>query len=73
MSKNEWRYTSTPQYAFMAWCLVKAQRKLDTKSISCILLKRLHGVVEIFINVIRARWAEQVAFMGNMRNTFDGR
>jgi hypothetical protein len=23
MSKNEWRYTSTPQYAFMAWCLVK--------------------------------------------------
>jgi hypothetical protein len=24
-SKNEWSYTSTPQYAFMAWCLVKAQ------------------------------------------------
>jgi hypothetical protein len=22
-SKNAWRYTSTPQYAFMAWCLVK--------------------------------------------------
>jgi hypothetical protein len=22
-SKNEWSYTSTPQYAFMAWCLVK--------------------------------------------------
>jgi hypothetical protein len=22
-SKNEWRYTSTPQYAFMAWCSVK--------------------------------------------------
>jgi len=20
--KNKWRYTSTPQYAFMAWCLV---------------------------------------------------
>jgi hypothetical protein len=24
-SKNEWSYTSTPQYAFMAWCSVKAQ------------------------------------------------
>jgi hypothetical protein len=22
-SKNEWSYTSTPQYPFMAWCLVK--------------------------------------------------
>jgi hypothetical protein len=21
--KNAWRYTSTPQYVFMAWCLVK--------------------------------------------------
>jgi hypothetical protein len=24
-SKNEWTYTCTPQYAFMAWCSVKAQ------------------------------------------------
>jgi hypothetical protein len=23
--KNAWSYTSIPQYAFMAWCLVKAQ------------------------------------------------
>jgi hypothetical protein len=23
-SKNEWNYTCTPQYAFMAWCSVKA-------------------------------------------------
>jgi diadenosine tetraphosphate (Ap4A) HIT family hydrolase len=22
-SKNEWSYTSTPQYSFMAWCSVK--------------------------------------------------
>jgi hypothetical protein len=21
--KNAWRYTSTPQYVFMAWCLVE--------------------------------------------------
>jgi hypothetical protein len=26
--KNSWRYTSTPQYAFMAWCSVKAQGQL---------------------------------------------
>jgi hypothetical protein len=23
--KNEWSYTSTPQYAFMAWCSIKAR------------------------------------------------
>jgi hypothetical protein len=27
-SKNEWSYTSTPQYALMAWCSVKAQGQL---------------------------------------------
>jgi hypothetical protein len=27
-SKNEWSYTSTPQYAFMAWCTDKAQGQL---------------------------------------------
>jgi hypothetical protein len=26
--KNAWSYTSTPQYVFMAWCLVKAQGQL---------------------------------------------
>jgi hypothetical protein len=26
--KNAWSYTSTPQYAFMAWCSVKAQEQL---------------------------------------------
>jgi hypothetical protein len=26
--KKAWIYISTPQYAFMAWCLVKAQGKL---------------------------------------------
>jgi hypothetical protein len=26
--KNAWSYTSTPSYAFMAWCLVKAQRQI---------------------------------------------
>jgi hypothetical protein len=27
-SKNEWSYTSTPQYAFMAWCSVKGKGQL---------------------------------------------
>jgi hypothetical protein len=26
-SRNVWSYTSTPQYAFMAWCLVKHRDK----------------------------------------------
>jgi hypothetical protein len=26
-SKNEWSYISTPQYVFMAWCLVKSRDK----------------------------------------------
>jgi hypothetical protein len=26
--KNAWSYTPTPQYTFMAWCSVKAQRQL---------------------------------------------
>jgi hypothetical protein len=26
--KTEWSYTSTPQYAFMVWCSVKAQGQL---------------------------------------------
>jgi hypothetical protein len=25
--KNAWRYTSTPQYAFMAWCSVKKENR----------------------------------------------
>jgi len=25
--KNAWRYTTTPQYVFMAWCLVKHRDK----------------------------------------------
>jgi len=28
--KNAWSYTSTPQYAFMAWCSVKAQGKFTS-------------------------------------------
>jgi len=27
-SKNAWSYISTPQYAFIAWCSVKAEGQL---------------------------------------------
>jgi hypothetical protein len=26
--KNVWGYTSTPQYVFMAWCLIKQELRL---------------------------------------------
>jgi hypothetical protein len=26
-SKDEWSYTSTPQYAFMMWCSVKKRNR----------------------------------------------
>jgi hypothetical protein len=40
-SKNEWSYTSTPQYAFMAWCSVKARTTLPFTFYS--LGRRLRG------------------------------
>jgi hypothetical protein len=27
-SKNAWPYTSTPQYVFVAWCLVKHKEEV---------------------------------------------
>jgi hypothetical protein len=46
---KEWSYTSTPQYAFMAWCSVKAQEQLypylylltDLSPMSTVLLEKL--------------------------------
>jgi len=35
-SKNEWSYTSTPQYAFMAWCLVKSTGTTLPLPTSCV-------------------------------------
>jgi hypothetical protein len=40
-SKNEWRYTSTPQYAFMVWCSVKAQGET------------IFGTLVFFLNIPR--------------------
>jgi hypothetical protein len=36
--KNVWSYTSTPQYAFMAWCLVKQRNNFTftfIKAVRC--------------------------------------
>jgi hypothetical protein len=41
-SKNEWNYTSAPQYAFMVWCLVKVQGQIYIYLYLC-----LQGVFEI--------------------------
>jgi len=30
--KNDWSSTSTPQYAFMAWCLVKKKKHRDNSN-----------------------------------------
>jgi hypothetical protein len=32
--KNAWRYTSIPQYAFMAWCFVKKEITWKTLPLS---------------------------------------
>jgi hypothetical protein len=46
-SKNERSYTSTPQYAFMEWCSVKAQGQLY-------LLPLIHkNNMEIVVRVIQ--------------------
>jgi hypothetical protein len=50
--KNAWSYTSTPQYAFMAWCLVKAQGQLY-------LFTKVMESREV-------RWVGHVAFMREM-------
>jgi hypothetical protein len=50
--KNAWSYTSTPQYAFMAWCLVK-NRDNFTFTISQVQCSCVHFYV---LNVIVGSW-----------------
>jgi hypothetical protein len=40
-SKNEWSYTSTPQYVFMEWCLVKHRDNFTFTFISSVLMYEL--------------------------------
>jgi hypothetical protein len=51
-SKNAWSYTSTPQYAFMAWCSVKKSTG-TTLPLALLLEKRY---VSAGINLSRPRW-----------------
>jgi hypothetical protein len=50
--KNAWRYTSTPQYAIMAWCSVKAQGQLYLYFPLCVpplkLFNQFTGIHETF-------------------------
>jgi hypothetical protein len=39
--KNTQKYTSTPQYAFMAWCSVKAQGQLYLLPLQCVMFTLL--------------------------------
>jgi hypothetical protein len=56
--KNVWIYTYTPQYSFMAWCLIKHR----------------HSFTFIFIKLAYfsklSCWAGYVARMGEMRTTY---
>jgi hypothetical protein len=47
--KNEWSYTSTPQYTFTTWCSIKAQGQLY-------LYVFVYGTIVIKISEVRNRF-----------------
>jgi hypothetical protein len=57
-SKNEWSYTSTPHYAFMAWCLVKHRNNFTFI---------FYFIIKMIISGTR-RGVGYIAGMGEMRN-----
>jgi hypothetical protein len=51
-SKNEWNYTSTPQYVFMAWYLVKHRDKFTfTLNLSAASVARNFGDIRLGITL----------------------
>jgi hypothetical protein len=60
--KNVWNYTFTPQYDFMAWCLVKHRDNFT------FYLLPLLSTVSV-IKLKRMRWAGG-AYVGEMRNAY---
>jgi hypothetical protein len=52
--KNEWSYTSIPQYAFMAWCSVKAQWQFHLY-LYPLVIKRTRECVRANVVCARAR------------------
>jgi hypothetical protein len=57
-SKNAWNYTSTPQYALMAWCLVK--------HISFTASRFLFAVSHKFLNILSRRGFLQNPFINSL-------
>jgi hypothetical protein len=51
-SKNEWSYTSISQYAFMAWCSVKAQGLYLYCTFTFIIIIIIIIVIVIIMHVI---------------------
>jgi len=54
--KNAWSYTSTPQYVFMAWCLVKHRTTLPCR-LSLKLARPVRGSRETLTHLTTIDWA----------------
>jgi hypothetical protein len=54
-SKNAWSYTSTPQYVFMAWCLVK-RRDNFTFTSSCLVKVKSLRLAKYHALKAHGRW-----------------
>jgi hypothetical protein len=69
-SKNEWSYTSTPQYALMAWCSAKAQEQLYLYIY--LYVKEIHFVLKWFLKkqsglLIGFIWLRILSYGGLLR------
>jgi uncharacterized membrane protein len=53
MSKKEWMYTLSPQYAFMVWCSVKI--------VVVVVVVLIIIIIIIIIAVVRRRWEDTIS------------
>jgi hypothetical protein len=56
--KNAWRYTSTSQYAFMAWCLFKRRDKFTFTFTFALVYTRLSALIKIQWSIICLLWQD---------------
>jgi hypothetical protein len=64
-SKNGWSYTSTPQYAFIAWCSVKAQGRLYlyvTKLLAYLNISVMSPKLRVTYTALSLKWREAAKF-----------